>query len=247
MIAAFPMYDRPQTRAGYDGLWALVRDGLRARGLTAPDALDHATDYMAGWGRPDLVLGHICNLPYRARFRDSVTLIGASDYGLPGLAAGHYTSVWIVRADDPAQAPEDCAGYRFALSDPLSHSGWGAAVADAAGRGLTLRPHLTTGAHRASMAALAEGRADLATIDAVTWRMAERWEPVAQRLRVIGTTGASPGISFITRKGEDPAPYFDAITEAIAGLDAGARQATGLCGIVRLPLQDYDLPLPPNP
>ncbi len=33
MIAALPMYDRPENRAAHDALWSLIRDGLRARGI----------------------------------------------------------------------------------------------------------------------------------------------------------------------------------------------------------------------
>lgn len=39
MIASLGMYDRPETMAANDRLWALVRDGLRARGIAAPEAL----------------------------------------------------------------------------------------------------------------------------------------------------------------------------------------------------------------
>lgn len=241
------MYDRPETRAAYDALWAAVRDGLRQRGLAAPDALDHEAHFMEAWGRDDLVLSQICNLPYRARYRDRVTLIGAADYGVDAVPPGYYRSVWVVRADDPATRVEDCAGYRLAFNDPMSHSGWGSAVADATERGLTLTPHLQTGAHLASIAAVASGAADLAAIDAVTWAMARRWDKPAQSLRPLGQTMGRPGQSFITARGQDPAPYFAAISDAIAAMPAEHKDATGLRGIVRLPVAAYDLPLPPEP
>lgn len=247
MIATLPMYDWPQSRPAYDALWVLIRDGLRARGLTAPDSLDHAAHFMEAWGRDDLVLSHICNLPLRARYTGRVTVIGTSDYALPDTPPGHYHSVWLVRAEDPAAGPEDCASYRYAFNDALSQSGWGAPLADARARGLTLCPHLETGAHRASLAAVAAGEADLACIDAVTWSMVERWEPVAPALRPIGRTASSPGMTFITGKDRDPAPMFDAVAEAIAALPAGHRAATGLRGIVRLPEADYAIPLPDAP
>ena len=52
MIAALPMYDRPENAWAHDALWARVRDGLRARGLAAPDALDRLTPHDETWGRP---------------------------------------------------------------------------------------------------------------------------------------------------------------------------------------------------
>jgi hypothetical protein len=52
MIAALPMYDRPENRSAHDALWALIRDGLRARGIEAPDELDRQTPYDEGWAAP---------------------------------------------------------------------------------------------------------------------------------------------------------------------------------------------------
>jgi len=241
MIAALPMYDRAENRAAHDVLWALIRDGLRARGISAPDALDRETPYDETWGRSDLVLGQICNLPWRARFRDQVTLIGASDYGLPGAGPGQYYSLIISRADDPAPGP------KFALNDPLSNSGWDAGQDWARRNGIRIQATLVTGSHAGSLRAVAEGRADLAAIDAITWGMLQRWDPLARSVRVIGRTCSSPGQSFITRAGQDPDVYREAIAEAIANLPAPEAELLGLKAIVALPASAYDRPLPPFP
>ena len=245
-IAALPMYDRPENRAAHDALWALVRDGLRARGVAAPDALDRQVGVWEGWSHPDLVLGQICNLPYRARMTGRVRLVGAPDHGLEGAPPGHYHSVFVARADDDTD-PAAYAGRRFAYSEGLSHSGWGAPQAWAAARGFRFPATLATGAHVESARAVAEGRADLAAIDAVTWRMFERWEPFVAGLRVIGRTGVSPGLTYVTAAA-DPAPHLEALAEAIDRLDAASRETLGLVGVVRLPESAYaDLPPAPEP
>lgn len=246
MIAALPMYLRAENRAAHAALWAGIRNGLRARGIAAPDALTEGLAHMDLWARPDLVLAQICNLPWRARFRDRVTLIGAADYGLPGCAPGQYYSVFLARADDPATDVRDLA-HRFAYNEGLSNSGWGAPQLYAAARGFALVPLLATGAHQESARAVAEGRADLCAIDAVTWRNLTRWWPGAAALRVIGRSDASPGMSFATRAGQAPGPYREAIADAIADLDPGDAAILGLRGIVVLPEGEYDLPLPPTP
>ncbi|WP_373353577.1 phosphate/phosphite/phosphonate ABC transporter substrate-binding protein [Pseudoroseicyclus sp. CXY001] len=248
MIAALPMYQRAENAAAHGVLWGLIRDGLRARGVSAPDALDTETDHKEGWARPDLVLSQICNLPYRALFKGRVTLIGASDYGLDGCGPGEYFSWFIVRRDDPAERPEDAAAYPLAHNDPISQSGWGAAQLWARARGFTFPAGEETGAHSVSLRRVAEGRARLAAIDAVTWRSLERWAPEeVAAVKIIGRTEASPGQSFITRAGEDPAPYAAAIADAIAALPAPEAALLGLKGIVPLPPEAYDLPLPPKP
>ena len=244
-LAALPMYDRPENAAAHDALWALIRDGLRARGVAAPDALDRSLGVWEGWESPDLVLGQVCNLPWRTRLRGRLRLVGASDHGLPGVPPGHYFSVFVARPDDDPD-PAAYVGRRFAFGEALGHSGWGAPQAWAAERGLRFPATLETGGHRESVRAVAEGRADLAAIDAVTWRMIERWEPEAARaLRVIGRTGASPGLSFATAA-RDPAPHREAVSEAIGALDAASRDALGLVGVVALPERAYT-DLPPAP
>ncbi len=247
MFASLPMYDRPENRSAHDALWALIRDGLRHRGVPAPDALDHDTHHMTGWARPDLVLGQICNLPYRAQFRGRVTLIGAADHGLPDTAPGMYYSVLVVRANDPAESLGGADDYRFAYNEPLSNSGWGMPQEWAVAQGTRLNASLQTGAHRESIQAVIDGHADLAAVDCITFRNLLRWDPIAAQVKVIGRTQSSPGLTFITAKGQDPAPYFAAITDAIAALTAAEADVLGLRGIVALSSDAYDLPLPPAP
>lgn len=243
MFASLPMYDRPENAAAHDALWA----GIRAQLADGPDQLDRATKFDDGWARTDLLVGQICNLPYRAVFRDRVTRIGAADYGLPDTPAGYYHSVFITRAEDAPRGLAPALLGRFAFNEALSQSGWGGPSATIAEQGLQFHTKVQTGSHHGSMMAVADGRADLAAIDANTWRMFERWEPAAQGLRVIGRSRLSPGMTFITAPQNDPAPLFDAIKAAISGLPEIHAQTLGLRGITRLPDSAYDIPLPPAP
>ncbi len=247
MIANLPMYLWPANIAAHDRLWALIRDGLQARAIDAPAALDYDTNHMDSWARPDLVLSQICNLPYRAKFRGKVTLIGAADYPQPGIDPGYYTSVFVTRADDPAQTLTDVALYPMAINEPLSNSGWGVPQQFALSQGLSLHPTLRTGAHRESLRAVIEGRADLAALDGITWLNMQRWDPLAQRAKVIARTHATPGMTFVTAAMRDPAPYFATIDAAIKALSDDDRTTLNLRGIVALPDGAYDIPLPPFP
>lgn len=246
MIASLPMYARPSNRGAHDRLWGLIRDGLRDRKIKAPQELNHQIDPMEGWASANLVLSQICNLPYRVRFRDRVTMIGASDYGLSGCAPGYYQSVFVVRQDCTARDPADMAKSRLAYNDRLSQSGYGSAQIWAQSRGFLFDPALVTGSHRASLEAVAQGTADIAAIDAQTWWMEQQENPLALKVKVIGQTLQSPGMTFVTRGGEDPAPYFAAIHDAIAALPPDDSRKLGLKGIIALPQTAYDLPLPPK-
>lgn len=58
LLAAFPMYRRPELQPAFDALWFSTRGLLRAEGIAAPDALTVAEeDLMSFWLRPDLLLG----------------------------------------------------------------------------------------------------------------------------------------------------------------------------------------------
>ncbi len=226
-VASLPMYDWPEIRAATDAWWAVLREALRARGIEAPETLARDAPH---WTHPALALGQTCGMPYRLGLHAQVTLIGAPDYGLEDCPPGFYRSALVARADDGRRAVPTFAGRRFAYNARDSHSGW--AALEASLGPLDAERGLATGAHRASIAAVAEGRADIAAIDAVSWRLARVWEPAAARLRVVGWTPPSPGLPMITARRRDPAPFAAAIVGAIAALDPGPRAALGLRSFV---------------
>ena len=248
MIASLPMYDRPELRAETDRYWALIRAELAARGLEAPEGLRRGDAVlMPQWESPDLILSQTCGFPYRARLRGRVELVGTPDFGNEGCAPGYYRSVLIARADDPRGAFEAFDGARIAYNDGLSQSGWAAPINHAAARGIRLLPGVETGSHRASFAAVAEGRAELAAIDALTWALISEFEDVSG-VKVVGTTDPTPALPYITAKGRDAGAIFAAVAAAIARLDAQDRDRLHLRGIVAIPAEAYlAVPIPPAP
>ncbi|MDG3040793.1 phosphate/phosphite/phosphonate ABC transporter substrate-binding protein [Roseicyclus marinus] len=241
MIAALPMYDRPELRAETDALWAGIRDALRARAIQAPDTLTRDRNPWEIWQSPDLILAQTCGLPFRARLHPQVTLVATPDYALPGCPPGHYNSVILAR--DPALPDRP----RVAVNDPLSQSGWAALHAWATARALILGPVTITGSHAASARALAQGHADLAAIDAQTWRHLVRFDGADPALE-IARTPPTPGLPLITARGRDPAPLRAALAEALAALPTATRAALDLAGFVTIDAVAYRaIPIPPNP
>ncbi|MBV0912591.1 phosphate/phosphite/phosphonate ABC transporter substrate-binding protein [Anianabacter salinae] len=240
MIAALPMYDWPEERAGVDALWSYLGDALREGGVPAPLALTRGDDLWALWEDPGLVIGQTCGLPYRARLHDRVQLIGTFDYGLQGVPTGHYRSEMVVARNDPR---EDLAQFReaaLALNGFDSQSGWCAAHAAAKAAGITFRRFHHTGAHRASAGLVAEGRADIAAVDAVTWRLIQRHEPdMAARLRVLGPTPSSPALPLVAAPGQPAGRIADILEAAVTAMPDGLRDRTGVTGFHRMCDADY--------
>ncbi len=248
MIASLGMYDRAETAAANDRFWGLVKDGLRARAIAAPDDLTRGDGaYWPAWENPGLVLSQTCGYPFRARLHGRVALIGAADFGLPGCPAGYYNSVFVARADDARTLPE-FGSARFAYNDALSQSGWAAPQNHAATMGFHFAPTLATGGHRLSALAVAEGRADLAAVDAMTWRLLQRHDAWAASLREVAHTAPTPGLPYIAALGADVEATFDALASAAAALSPVDRDLLSLQGIVRIAAERYlAIPMPPSP
>jgi ABC-type phosphate/phosphonate transport system substrate-binding protein len=249
MIASLGMYDRAETASANDRLWALIRDNLRDAGEAAPETLTRGEGaYWQAWQSPDLVFSQTCGFPFRAKLHDQVTLIGTPDYGNEGCPPGYYVSIYVARADDP-RALAEFDGAAFAFNEPLSQSGWAAPQNHATAIGLHLRPTAPSGGHRLSALAVAEGRADFAAIDALTWQLLTQYEPWTAKLRKVTVTApATPALPYITAKSRDAELYFRTTKAAITALSPADRAILHLKDLIRIPPEAYlAVPTPPPP
>jgi ABC-type phosphate/phosphonate transport system substrate-binding protein len=248
MIASLSMYDWPQVRAANDRLWALVAGALKDEGIAAPSELTRDDSLWEVWQSPELLLGQTCGMPYRTRLHGTVELVATPDYGLPDAPPGHYYSVFVTRKDEPGEAA-DFIDRTLAFNGQDSQSGWAAPQNQMAKQGLRFTHTRHTGAHRDSAKAVAAGKADVAAIDAISWRLVEaHHQDLAAKLRVIGHTDPTPGLPLITAKGRDAAPLARAFAAAIAGLTPADRAALGLRDLVAIPASAYlAVPTPPPP
>lgn len=241
-VAALGMYDWPEVRAETDQLWVAIRDGLRGLGLEAPDALDRNADLWSVWRDPALSLSQTCGLPFAAKLSGRVSLLGAPVYDLANCPRGTYRSEIVVRASDPAEGIEDLRGLRFGFNARTSQSGWACFATQIAEPGAFFRDLVETGSHRNSVLAVADERADVACVDAVSWRLAQRHEPEATGdLRVLARTEATPGLPFITSvRDELELSRMRLIIEtAIETLPPAARDAIFLKGFAKMRESDY--------
>ena len=249
MIASLGMYDFGALMGANDRFWALIRDHLRAAGIDAPDALIRGEDaFWPTWQSPDLLLSQTCGYPFRAQLHGNTRQVCTPDYGLPDAAPGHYYSNFVVRHDDPRTNLADFDSAPFAFNEDLSQSGWAAPQNHVAKLGLRLPPTYRSGGHRRSARAVADGVADIAALDAVTWALMQDVDPVVQELRVIARTEPTPGLPYITAGHRDPAPMLSAITEAIPRLAPADRALLRVKDVVAIPLSAYlAVPNPPTP
>lgn len=248
MIAALPMYDRPETAAANDRLWAGIRDRLRAGGIAAPDGLSRDRPLRDIWADPALLLAQTCGLPFRRGLCGGAVYVATPAYDLPDCPPGWYRSVLVARAPAAPGSLLRWRGARLAVNDAESQSGHAAPQTLAALHGFRFAELVFTGAHRASARAVAEGRADIAALDAVSWAMIRRWDPFAADLVAVARSLPGPGLPLIAAPGRPVATLAGAVAAAIGALDPADRDALLLAGLARLDPAAYRrVPDPPGP
>lgn len=238
MFASLPMYDWPEVRAETDALWESLRDHLAGADVDAPANLGRGVDPWIHWLNPSLSLSQTCGLPYSAKLAGRAVLIGAPDYDLPDCPKGTYRSVVIARTEGAEVM--DLKGAKFTYNMRESQSGW-AALDKVLGIESHFGELVQSGAHRSSIVSVADGQADCAAIDAVSWAMAQRVEPAAAKVHVIAVTPPTPGLPYITGQANEAKvkAMARAVSLAIAALPDAVRSALHLRGFKEWSDEDY--------
>jgi ABC-type phosphate/phosphonate transport system substrate-binding protein len=224
MIATLPMYGWPETRTADLVFW----DAIRAQ---VPGLPDLSFPDWAGvpdhWRDPALVFSQTCWGPLRLGLLDHLRVLAQPDYSaVPGGRGMFYRSAVVARDGAPRAVPGAPAADLppmtgiFARNSADSLSGWLGLVQD---NGRPPARIIDTGSHRASIRAVAEGRADMATIDCRSWAMALEHEPCARALVVVGWTAERPGLPFVTSRAT-PEPMAQALRAALVKTGCHAPQ-----------------------
>ncbi len=230
------MYDRPQTRAAHDLLWQHIRQTLDLP--TCPEALSRSDAVWDHWLSPDLLLSQSCGMPYRERLHSQVSLVGVWDHAID-CAPGQYYSVMVARLEDPRDALSDFALAPLAYNDPMSQSGWAAPQNLALSQGWHFSKTVQSGSHRSSARMVADGMADLAAIDVISWTMMQRWDSFPSRLKIIARTPPTPALPLITARPSHVAPLQRAITAALDSLPDDVCNLLCIRSLKKVTPQDY--------
>ncbi len=243
-IAALPMYDFLHVRDQTDQLWTHLAAEVRNHGFAAPECLTRADDLVALWQDSNLLLAQTCGYPLVSQLRDQVTVIGTPDYGVIKDKPGWYNSVVLIRKDDARQALAEFKSATWAYNDLMSQSGCHAmlyAILVEVGEARLFAKCLRSGGHVASVVAVADKRADITAVDAITWRHLQECLPQASQLQILMQTSPTPGLPFISANTVAASTLTDAAEFAIAALSQADRDALGLIGFWRSNYADYKI------
>ncbi|MER9955401.1 PhnD/SsuA/transferrin family substrate-binding protein [Mesorhizobium australicum] len=229
--------DAPQSIVRRNGDLPPVPGGIRdGEGkLVAPNPTTlppDELDFHKLWMHPALLFAQTCWGPMELGLSRHVQVVGQPSYDAYEGGQGElYSSALVMRsgegpevrspADGKALLPLDLIrDRRFTFNSLDSMSGIIALTRDlkAAGENLTIfSSRSESGGHRDSIVAVAEDKADVAAIDCESWALAQRFEPAAKTVRIVGWTGRRKGLPFITAR-TTPEKNVRAMREALAGL-----------------------------
>lgn len=164
-VASLAMYPFPQLRAAYDRLWNAVRSHLS---FEAP-SLDWDLDPEVACRRRDLLIGQTCGWPLVSELAATVQVVGTFDCDVDGAVDGTYCSVLVSHSNEPLAEILHRPQLVVAANSRSSLSGWISLQSIAASHAVNLEAVEWTGSHASSIEAVGDGRADLASIDAVSW------------------------------------------------------------------------------
>ncbi len=227
--------DAPEVVARRNGDLPPVAGGVRdAEGkVIAPDPATlpaDELDFHLLWLHPALLFGQTCWGPMDLGLAGHVQVVSQPSYDAYEGGQGElYSSALVMKADGgpSAASPKDgqalvpldlLRGKRFTFNNPDSMSGLLGLTRDLQALGESLdifASRSESGGHRSSIVAIAEGRADVAAIDCESWALAQRFEPAAKQVKVVGWTARRKGLPYITAR-TTQATTIAAMREAIA-------------------------------
>ena len=191
----------------------------------APDPAllpDTDLDFHTLWRHPNLILAQTCWGPLELGLSQHVTVVGQPDYSAyEGGRDIYYRSAVLMRResgkndidvpdhDGPAFDADALRNLRFVYNGPDSMSGFMALRRDLVSGGAICAEDdfdrfwsqtNVSGSHRQSVVEVADGRADIATIDCRTLDLCRRFEPAIGQLRIAGWTAERKGLPYIAAK-----------------------------------------------
>lgn len=211
LTASLPMYALPEMAAANTALWEALRQqldepelppALSPAGLALPQAID-----------PGTVFTQMCGYPLKTLYAGQYRMLGTPLYDFPGCrlrpdGVPTHASFLVVPSESEFWTLEQLRDRRFAINGRDSNSGMNLPrrlFAPWARGGRFFGEVVVSGSHVGSMERVAEGAADAAAIDCVTFGFAARFRPgLTEKLRVLCETPASPAIPFVTAAATPP-------------------------------------------
>jgi ABC-type phosphate/phosphonate transport system substrate-binding protein len=219
--ASLPMYGPGVVDEANAALWAELRERLAAaddvdasllpESLSSPDDEKGRAGTHGLWLSPQLLMSQTCGGPLVTALCGQVSVVGTPCYSADGCVGSTYSSLLITRRELTPCSLREFRASTAAINSTHSLSGYTALMAAAAAvldqgqaeQGeapprLFFRDVVATGGHQSSVEWVADGRADVAAIDCVTFGILQKHrQDLLENIEVFGRTPQLPGLPII--------------------------------------------------
>ena len=244
------MYDFPEVQDSTQKLLVALVGALESCNETAhvltPDSSVHA-ELMKMWSSTDMVLSQSCGLPFMEELHQFVNVIGTPLWTDVSDERGRYRTVIVAREALGISSIAEVQGMRPVVSNTQSLSGWcslGVALSEVTTDPTFVQTITQSGGHAKSLQMLQDNKADIASIDAATFRLLGRHRPaLTNNMRIIARGPLVPATPFIVSKncGASTDEVRQAVEEVFERQSLReALDQIGISGFVRLANSDYD-------
>lgn len=196
---------------------------------------------------PGLFFGHTCGYPLMKHLKDRVTPFCVPVFDVPGTNGKLYSSRFIVAANSAIEALDECRGKVAAMNAADSNSGMNVlryAIAKYNPSAAFFSRVVQTGGHLHSLEAVADGTADVAAIDCVSYQLIQdHWPELIDQVRSIGFSVKTCGLPFVFPKSSirdaDLKLLVDNLNQALANTPETIRNRLHLLRFEPVVLEDY--------
>jgi len=173
---------------------------------------------------PGLFFGHTCGYPLMRHLKNQVIPFCVPVFDAPGTDGKLYSSRFIVAANSTIEALDECRGKVAAMNAADSNSGMNVlryAIAKYNPSAAFFSRVVQTGGHLHSLEAVANGSADVAAIDCVSYQLIQdHWPELVDQVRSIDFSVKTCGLPFVLPKSSirdaDLGLLVDSLNQALA-------------------------------
>ena len=196
---------------------------------------------------PDMLLGHTCGYPLMRFLRNDCHPVCVPLFDVDGCNGKYYSSHIVVSIDNEISMLAECHNKIAAINGHDSNSGMNVlrhAVALPGNQPPFFSKVIVSGSHFNSLSAVANGEADVAAIDSVSFALIkDEWPELIAGVKTIGYSEATCGLPLVMpaseRENLDPKGITLALNQALSGLSDNHRNALHLTGFEDVVIDDY--------
>lgn len=196
---------------------------------------------------PDMLLGHTCGYPLMRFLRNDCQPVCVPCFDVEGSNGKYYSSHIIVSIDSDINRLAGCHHKVAVINGRDSNSGMNVlrhAVSLLDFPAPFFSKVIESGSHFNSLSAIADGRADVAAIDCVSFALIkDEWPGLIEQVKTIGFSEATCGLPLVIPYSRqwniDPASITRALELALTGIQDKHRKTLHLTGFENVTLTDY--------